>query len=137
VTETIVTVLKFEHTERAEILVQTALFFNLSIPFLRNFVSIVLVTTGSLFVINLLVSARQMSNISAACSANTAVASLNLTNCIAECGSEIASAECGRSLFVRTASLFIWLALTTVIHSHARPAEHLSLAGPGTQQNLS
>jgi hypothetical protein len=46
VTETIVTVLEFEHRERAEILVQMALFFSLSIPFLSNFVSIVSVTTG-------------------------------------------------------------------------------------------
>jgi hypothetical protein len=46
VTETVVTVLKFEHRKRAEVLVQTALFFNLSIPFLNNFVSIVSVTTG-------------------------------------------------------------------------------------------
>jgi hypothetical protein len=47
VTETIVSVLKFEHRERAEILVQTALFFTLSIPFLSKFVSIVSVTTGT------------------------------------------------------------------------------------------
>jgi hypothetical protein len=42
---TIVTVLNFEHRERADILVRTALFFNLSIPFLSNFVSKVSVTT--------------------------------------------------------------------------------------------
>jgi hypothetical protein len=47
VTETIVTVLNFEHRERTEILVQTALFLNLSIPFLSNFVSIVSVPTGN------------------------------------------------------------------------------------------
>jgi hypothetical protein len=53
--ETIVTVLKFEHRERAEILVQTAFFFfkkkknKISIPFLSNFVSIVSVTTGNIF----------------------------------------------------------------------------------------
>jgi hypothetical protein len=46
VTETIVTVLKFQHRERAKILVQTALFLNLSIPFLSNYVPIVSVTTG-------------------------------------------------------------------------------------------
>jgi hypothetical protein len=46
VTETILTVLKFEHRERAEILVQTALFVSLSIPVSSNFVSIVWVTTG-------------------------------------------------------------------------------------------
>jgi hypothetical protein len=49
VTETIVTVLKFEHRETAEILVQTAFFLNLSIPFVSNFVSIVSVTTGIFF----------------------------------------------------------------------------------------
>jgi hypothetical protein len=44
VTETIVTVLNFEHRERADILVRTALFFILTIPFLSDFVSIVSVT---------------------------------------------------------------------------------------------
>jgi hypothetical protein len=44
-TETFVTVLNFEHRERADILVRTALFFILSTPFLSNFVSIVSVTT--------------------------------------------------------------------------------------------
>jgi hypothetical protein len=44
-TENIVTVLSFEHRKTAETLVQTALFFNLSIPFLSNFVSIFSVTT--------------------------------------------------------------------------------------------
>jgi hypothetical protein len=39
VTETIVTVLKFEHMERALFLsnFEEALFFNLTIPFLSNF----------------------------------------------------------------------------------------------------